>query len=158
MPVTSPSILSSIALNSSVSSSIASSCGSRTGTRSSVRPVRMIRRTACGQPPDRLQRRLRGQPSAGERDDDDRQRDEAERGAKSRQQVVARFGALAHLHERAVRQPQRRGLERRRIPALAAAEHDRFDAAIDDAHEQPLGRGLLLGAHGVGERAEAAAP
>ena len=54
-------------------------------------------------------------------------------------------------------QPQRRGFERRRIPALAVAQDDRFRAAVDDADEQPLGRRPLLGLHGGGERAEAAA-
>ena len=58
-----------------------------------------------GQLPDRPKRRLRGQPAAGERDDDDRERHEAERGAEAREQVLARLGALPDLHERAVEQP-----------------------------------------------------
>ena len=102
---TSPSILSSMALNSDVSSSIASSCRAdrhaRVGAPGADDPPDGLR-----QPADRLQRRLRRQPAAGQRDDDDRQRDEAERGAEPRQQVLARFGALPDLHERAVRQLQ----------------------------------------------------
>src|SRR5205823_4402960 len=47
--------------------------------------------------------------------------------------------------------------ERLGVPTLGLTEHDRFGAAIDDAHKQTLGRGALLGAHGVGQRIEAAA-
>jgi hypothetical protein len=54
----------------------------------------MIRCTALSQAPDGKQRRLSGEPTAGERDDDDQQRDDAERRTEARQQIVARLGAL----------------------------------------------------------------
>ena len=150
--VTSPSILSSIVLNSDVSSSIASPVpverDARVGSAGADDPLDGER-----QPANRKERRLRRQPAAGQRDDDDEQRDDAERGAEARQQVVARLGALADLHERAVGERRRHQLELRRIPALVVAQDHRFDAAIDDAHEQPLGRDLLLGADGGREHA-----
>ena len=80
-----------------------------------------------------------------------------ERGAEARQQIVARLGALADLHEGAVAQPRRHDLDLRRVPAFVVAEHHRLDAAVDDAHEQPLRRDLLLGAHGGRQNADAAA-
>ena len=92
--------------------------------------------------------------AAGERHDDDRQRDEAERRAKPRQQRFARVGALPHLHQRAVGQPERGGLQLLEVPALGLAQHDRLRPPIDDADKQAFGRGALLGLHGLGERAK----
>ena len=88
---------------------------------------------------------------------DDRQRDEPERGAEPREQVVARLGALPHLHQRAVGEADGPGFERRDVPALRLAQDDRLHAAVHDAHEEPLGRGLLLGLDGGRQPVEAAA-
>ena len=74
-----------------------------------------------GQLADRAKRRLRGEPAAGQRDEDDRQRDQAERRAEAREQIVARLGALPDLHERAVRRAAAMPVSSvATIPALAA--------------------------------------
>ncbi len=106
---------------------------------------------------DRINSRLRREPPAGQRHGHDEQGRKPQRRAEPPQQLVARFGTLADLHQRAISQPRRHGLELRRIPALGVAEHHRFDTAIDDPHEQPLGRDRLFRTYGSRQHRQPAA-
>ena len=66
------------------------------------------------------------------------------------------LGAFADLNDRAIRQTQRCHLDRRLIPSLRHAHHDRLHTAIENAHEQTFGQRRLLGADGFRERGRTA--
>jgi hypothetical protein len=123
----------------------------RVGAAGADDPAHGVREAA-----NRLGGRPRGEEAAAERDDDDQQRDQAEGGAKPREQVLASLGALADLDQGPVEEARRSGLERRRVPSFGHAQDEGFGAAIGDADEQALGSHALLGANGVGERAKSA--
>ena len=108
------------------------------------------------QAPDRLHSRLCRDPSAGEGDDDDGERHQAERRPEAREDVAARLGALPHLHDRAVTQRRRADLERRRVPAFGVAQQHRLGAAIEHAHEDAFARRALLHLHRVRHGAKTA--
>ena len=113
MPRISVVMRSSISLNSALSSSMASR-SVRTGTRASMRPVRMMPRTAvisrrigCS-----VERVTIAPPASPSGDDDERH--DGEHGPKSCEECFAVFAALTHLKERAVGQPRDRDFEPRR--------------------------------------------
>ena len=127
----------------------------RSGTRASVLPVRMIA-------PHRLRSAAESAaaPTASPasrrsaRSTTIEQRDDAERGAKPREEILARLGALPDLDERAVAAGAPTRSRASPDPSLRGCSARSLRRRVDDAHEQPLGRGPLFGAHRRRQRAQ----